>query len=47
MELVEEPPDIQPFPAWVQERIMKLAEAVAFGDMDPKSFTGDSGSSRS
>jgi hypothetical protein len=47
MELVEDLPDVEPPPAWVQERIMKLAEAVAFGDMGPESFTGGSGSSRS
>lgn len=47
MELAEELPDVEPPPAWVQERVMKLTEAVAFGDMDPESFTGGSGSSRS
>jgi hypothetical protein len=47
MELVEELPDVEPPPAWVQERVMKLAEGVAFGDMAPGSFTDGSGSSRS
>lgn len=46
MELAEELPDVEPPPAWVQERFAKLAEAVAFGNMGPESFTGG-GSSRS
>lgn len=47
MELAEELPDIEPPPAWVLERLAKLAEVAVFGDMGPESFTGDSGSSRS
>jgi hypothetical protein len=46
MELAEELPDVEPPPAWVQERLAKLAEAVALGDMDPESFISGSGSSR-
>jgi hypothetical protein len=47
MELAEELPDVEPPPAWVQERLVKLAEAVALGDRGPEWFTGGSGSSRS
>jgi hypothetical protein len=47
MELVEELPDVEPPLAWVEERLAKLAEAVAFGDMGPESFTGGSKSPRS
>jgi hypothetical protein len=47
MEVVEDLPDVEPPPEWVQERFMKLAEAAVFGDMGPESFIGDSGSSRS
>lgn len=46
MELVEELPDVEPPPAWVQERILKLAEAVVLGDLGPEAFT-DSESRRS
>jgi hypothetical protein len=45
MKLVEELPDVEPPPAWVQERLEKLAEVIAHGDIGPESFTGDSGSS--
>jgi len=45
MEVVEDLPDVEPPPEWVQERFMKLAEAAVFGDMGPESFTGDFGSS--
>jgi hypothetical protein len=46
MELIEELPDVEPPPPWVHERLMKLTEAVVFGDMGPESFT-ESGSRRS
>jgi hypothetical protein len=46
MEVVEDLPDVEPPPEWVQERITKLAEAATFGDMGPESFSG-SRSSRS
>jgi hypothetical protein len=45
MELAEELPDVDPPPAWVQERFATLAEAVAFADIGPESFAGGSGSS--
>ena len=41
MELAEELPDIEPPPAWVLERLAKLAEVAVFSDMGPESFTGD------
>lgn len=47
MELVEELPDVEPPPPWVQERLDKLVEAVSLGNMGPESFAGDSGSSPS
>jgi hypothetical protein len=47
MEVVEDLPDVEPPPEWVQERFMKLAEAAVFGDMGPESFSGGSRSSQS
>lgn len=47
MELVEDLPDVEPPPEWVQERFMKLAEVAVFGDMGPESFSGGSRSSQS
>ncbi len=38
MELVEDLPDAEPPPKWVLDRLAKLSEAAAFGDMGPESF---------